>query len=107
MHHFGRAIVETPGDFGALGVKPTHPEYPMALFKRTILSDRQEAAVRKTLQRACARLAAPMARASSGLETSRPSLTRYVAHPSCGAASSAATETPIPSVWSESPSYSR
>jgi len=26
MHHFGRAIVETPGDFGTLGVKPTHPQ---------------------------------------------------------------------------------
>jgi len=26
MHHFGRGIAETPGDFGALGVKPTHPE---------------------------------------------------------------------------------
>jgi len=26
MHHFGRGIVPTPGDFGALGEKPTHPE---------------------------------------------------------------------------------
>jgi hypothetical protein len=26
MHHFGRGIVGTPGDFGALGEKPTHPE---------------------------------------------------------------------------------
>jgi hypothetical protein len=26
MHHFGRAIVATPSDFGALGVGPTHPK---------------------------------------------------------------------------------
>ncbi|MFP6648654.1 MAG: DUF1553 domain-containing protein, partial [Pirellulaceae bacterium] len=26
MHHFGRGIVNTPGDFGFLGVRPTHPE---------------------------------------------------------------------------------
>jgi hypothetical protein len=26
LHHFGRGIVNTPGDFGALGEKPTHPE---------------------------------------------------------------------------------
>jgi mono/diheme cytochrome c family protein len=26
MHHFGRGIVRTPGDFGALGERPTHPE---------------------------------------------------------------------------------
>ena len=25
-HHFGRGIVDTPGDFGMLGVRPTHPE---------------------------------------------------------------------------------
>ncbi len=26
LHHFGRGIVDTPGDFGYLGSKPTHPE---------------------------------------------------------------------------------
>lgn len=26
MHHFGRGIVNTPGDFGALGERPTHPD---------------------------------------------------------------------------------
>ena len=26
LHHFGRGIVATPGDFGALGARPTHPQ---------------------------------------------------------------------------------
>src|SRR5262249_45117084 len=26
LHHFGRGIVGTPGDFGVLGERPTHPE---------------------------------------------------------------------------------
>ncbi len=26
MHHFGRGLVDSPGDFGVLGQQPTHPE---------------------------------------------------------------------------------
>jgi len=26
QHHFGRGIVNTPGDFGVLGERPSHPE---------------------------------------------------------------------------------
>ena len=26
MHHFGRGLVSSPGDFGVLGERPTHPE---------------------------------------------------------------------------------
>ncbi len=26
LHHFGKGIVDTPADFGLLGVRPTHPE---------------------------------------------------------------------------------
>jgi mono/diheme cytochrome c family protein len=26
LHHFGRGLVDSPGDFGVLGTRPTHPE---------------------------------------------------------------------------------
>ncbi|MEZ6121868.1 MAG: DUF1553 domain-containing protein [Planctomycetaceae bacterium] len=26
LHHFGKGIVPTPGEFGRLGTDPTHPE---------------------------------------------------------------------------------
>ena len=38
MHHFGRGIVATPGNFGAMGEKPTHPELLDYLAGRLIES---------------------------------------------------------------------
>ena len=38
MHHFGRGIVATPGNFGSMGEKPTHPELLDYLAARLIES---------------------------------------------------------------------
>jgi hypothetical protein len=38
QHHFGEGIVRTPGNFGALGEKPTHPELLDWLARRLIES---------------------------------------------------------------------
>lgn len=39
MHHFGRGIVETPGDFGMLGARPTHPHLLDWLADELVRSD--------------------------------------------------------------------
>jgi hypothetical protein len=45
-YHFGRGIVSTPGDFGRMGQKPTHPElldYLASAFVEGRLEDEGDA----------------------------------------------------------------
>ncbi len=39
QHHFGRGIVDTPSDFGAMGARPTHPELLDWLSSELIAQD--------------------------------------------------------------------
>ena len=41
QHHFGRGIVATPSDFGAMGVLPTHPQLLDWLARQWVLPDAQ------------------------------------------------------------------
>lgn len=50
MHHFGRGIVASPGDFGMLGDRPTHHDYHATLLRLFGLDPKQLTFLRNSRQ---------------------------------------------------------